>query len=93
ARSLQLREQLVERIGGPQELRDLSVSLDNLGRVQEAGGDWGAAESRYARSLQLLERLDASGTLLTGDSAWLAALRGRAAAQGNGEDSCDGRDA
>ncbi|MFV0459004.1 MAG: tetratricopeptide repeat protein, partial [Actinomycetales bacterium] len=56
-RSLQVSEDLAERFGGPQELRDLSISLDNVGRVQAARGDWTGAETSYTRSLQVREHL------------------------------------
>jgi tetratricopeptide (TPR) repeat protein len=60
--SLALRRQLVERLGGtPEALRDLSVSLNNVGRVASAQGDWAQAEAVYRESLalarQLVERL------------------------------------
>jgi tetratricopeptide (TPR) repeat protein len=60
--SLALARQLVERLGGtPESLRDLSVSLDNLGGVAQAQGDWTQAASVYGESLalrrQLVERL------------------------------------
>ena len=56
------RGQLVERLGGtPESLRDLSVSLDNVGRVAQAQGEWGEAGAAYRESLaiarQLVERL------------------------------------
>jgi hypothetical protein len=60
--SLALSRQLVERLGGtPESLRDLSVSLNNLGRVAQAQDDWTQAEVVYRESLalsrQLVERL------------------------------------
>ena len=62
---LNLSRQLVERLGGtPEALRDLSVSLDNVGQVAEAQGEWAQAESAYreglALSRQLVERLGGS---------------------------------
>jgi tetratricopeptide (TPR) repeat protein len=53
---------LVEQLGGtPEALRDLSVSLNNVGKVAEAQGDWVQAEAAYRESLglrrQLVERL------------------------------------
>ncbi|MFV0457192.1 MAG: tetratricopeptide repeat protein, partial [Actinomycetales bacterium] len=56
-RLLQIHEDLAERVGGPQELRDLSISLNNVGRVQEARGDWTGAETSHTRSLQIHEDL------------------------------------
>jgi tetratricopeptide (TPR) repeat protein len=60
--SLALARQLMERLGGtPEALRDLSISLDNVGGVARAQGDWAQAESAYRESLalrrQLVERL------------------------------------
>jgi hypothetical protein len=47
--------------GTPEALRDLSVSLDNVGLVARAQGDWAQAEAVYRESLdlsrQLVERL------------------------------------
>ncbi|HET7475056.1 MAG TPA: tetratricopeptide repeat protein, partial [Dermatophilaceae bacterium] len=40
-----------------QAARDLSVSLDNLGRVAEARGDWAAAETAYQESLTIARDL------------------------------------
>jgi tetratricopeptide (TPR) repeat protein len=54
---LVLSERLAEATPTPEALRDLSISLNNVGRVQEARGDWAAAEAAYTRSLQLRERL------------------------------------
>jgi tetratricopeptide (TPR) repeat protein len=43
--------------------RDLSVSLDNVGRVAEAQGEWAAAETPYRESLTLARALaDRLGT-------------------------------
>jgi tetratricopeptide (TPR) repeat protein len=60
--SLDLRRQLVERLGGtPEALRDLSVSLNNVGDVARVQGEWVQAEAVYRESLdlrrQLVERL------------------------------------
>ena len=56
--SLALRRQLVERLGGtPEALRDLSVSLDNMGDVARAQGDGTQAEAVYRESLALRRKL------------------------------------
>ncbi len=54
ARAWRSSRQLVAQHGGtPEALRDLSVSLDNVGRVAQAQGDWAQAESVYRESLAL----------------------------------------
>ena len=54
------RRRAMAKPGGSSE-RDLSVSLNNLGRVAQAQGDWTQAEAVYRESLalrrQLVERL------------------------------------
>ena len=50
-------------LGTPESRRDLSVSLDNVGRVARARGDWGAAGRAYEESLDLARELaDSLGT-------------------------------
>ncbi len=41
----------------PEALRDLSISLDNIGTVAQQQGRWGEAHSAYDESLQLRRRL------------------------------------
>lgn len=48
---------LVESLGTPEARRDLSVSLDNVGRVAWARGEWDAAEAAYQESLGLARGL------------------------------------
>ena len=61
--SLGVRRGLVDVLGTPESRRDLSVSLDNVGRVAEARGDWGAAGRAYEESLDLARGLvDVLGT-------------------------------
>ena len=61
--SLGVRRGLVDVLGTPESRRDLSVSLDNVGRVAEARGDWGAAGRAYEESLDLARDLaDSLGT-------------------------------
>ena len=48
---------LVESLGTPEARRDLSVSLDNVGRVAEVRGEWDAAEAAYQESLGLARGL------------------------------------
>ena len=48
----------------PESLRDVSVSLDNVGKVAQQQGRWGDAQHAYEESLQLSRRLAA----LLGDS-------------------------
>ncbi len=55
--AVEIAERLADQLATPEALRDLSVSLDNLGRVHEAQGDWAAAATDYGRSLDLAERL------------------------------------
>jgi tetratricopeptide (TPR) repeat protein len=86
--SLALRRQLVERLGGtPESLRDLSVSLDNVGGVAQAQGDWTEAESVYRESLalrrQLVERLGGTPESLRDLSVSLDNLGRVAQAQGD----------
>ena len=49
--SLGIRRSLVDVLGTPESRRDLSVSLNNAGRVAEARGDWVAAAEAYEESL------------------------------------------
>ena len=61
--SLGVRRGLVDVLGTPESRRDLSVSLNNVGRVAEARGDWGAAGRAYEESLDLARDLaDSLGT-------------------------------
>ena len=61
--SLDLARGLVDVLGTPESRRDLSVSLDNVGRVAEARGDWGAAGRAYEESLGIRRGLvDVLGT-------------------------------
>ena len=61
--SLGVRRGLVDVLGTPESRRDLSVSLDNVGRVARARGDWGAAGRAYEESLDLARELaDSLGT-------------------------------
>ena len=56
--SLELSRQLVDRLGRtPEALRDLSVSLDHVGRVAKAQGDWPSAAAAYGESLDLRRQL------------------------------------
>ena len=61
--SLGIRRGLVDVLGTPGSRRDLSVSLNNVGRVAEARSDWGAAGRAYEESLQVARGLvDVLGT-------------------------------
>ena len=61
--SLGIRRGLANVLGTPESRRDLSVSLDNVGRVAEARGDWGAAGRAYEEFLDLARGLaDVLGT-------------------------------
>ena len=51
---------LVESLGTPEARRDLSVSLNNVGRVALARGEWDAAEAAYQESLGLARGLEES---------------------------------
>ena len=48
-----LARSVEESLGTPQARRDLSVALDNVGRVAEMRGEWGAAEAAYRESLEV----------------------------------------
>ncbi|MFN8099673.1 MAG: hypothetical protein U0Q21_15450 [Dermatophilaceae bacterium] len=52
-RDLSVRRDLADRIGTPETLRDLSISLDNVGAVAQARGDWDRATTVYDESLTL----------------------------------------
>lgn len=59
ARELErLARGLEESWGTPEARRDLSVALDNVGRVAEVRGEWGAAEGAYRESLEIRQELD-----------------------------------
>ena len=61
--SLGVRRGLVDVLGTPESRRDLSVSLNNVGRVAEARGDWVAAGRAYEESLGVRRGLvDVLGT-------------------------------
>ena len=61
--SLDLARGLADVLGTPESRRDLSVSLDNVGRVAQARGDWGAAGRAYEESLGIARELaDSLGT-------------------------------
>ena len=49
---------LARGLGTPQARRDLSVALDNVGRVSEARGEWDAAEAAYRESMEIRQELD-----------------------------------
>jgi len=49
-----------ESLGTPQARRDLSVALDNVGRVARARGEWAVAEAAYRESLDLARGLEES---------------------------------
>ena len=71
----------------PESLRDLSVSLDNVGRVASAQGDWSQAEAMYRESLalrrQLVERLGGTPEALRDLSVSLSNVGDVASAQGD----------
>ena len=61
--SLGVHRSLVDVLGTPGSRRDLSVSLDNVGRVAEIRGDWGGAAESYEESLDISRDLaDSLGT-------------------------------
>ena len=56
-------EDWADRLGTPEALRDLSVSLEKVGDTRTARGDLPAAEDAYTRSLDIAQRLaDQLGT-------------------------------
>ena len=61
--SLGIRRGLADVLGTPGSRRDLSVSLNNVGRVAESRGDWAAAGRAYEESLGIARDLaDSLGT-------------------------------
>ena len=61
ARELErLARGLEESLGTPEARRDLSVSLDNVGRVAEVRGEWDVAEAAYRESLEVRRGLEES---------------------------------
>jgi len=77
ARSLAIREELAARVGTPQASRDLSVALNNVGRVREARGDASGAREALHRAALLLNGLVDAGTIEAGDEARLADIQHR----------------
>ena len=71
----------------PAALRDLSVSLDSVGSVARAQGDWAQAEAAYRESLalsrQLVDRLGGTPEALRDLSVSLDRMGGVARAQGD----------
>ena len=62
--SLGVHRSLVDSIGTLESQWDLSVSLDNVGRVAEARSDWGVAGRAYEESLEIRRSLvDSLGML------------------------------
>ena len=62
--SLRVARELVELLGTPESRRDLSVSLNNVGRVAELRGDLGEAADCFQESLGVARALaDEQGTL------------------------------
>ena len=62
--SLGARRELVELLGTPESRRDLSIALDNVGRVAELRGDLGEAADCFQESLGVARELaDEQGTL------------------------------
>ena len=51
---------LARGLGTPQARRDLSVALDNVGRVSEVRGEWDAAEAAYRESMEIRRGLEES---------------------------------
>ena len=57
--SLRLRRELAERLGTPEALRDLSVSLNNVGAVARARGHWDTARTAYEEALDIARKVAA----------------------------------
>ncbi|MBN2574556.1 MAG: hypothetical protein JXP73_08310, partial [Deltaproteobacteria bacterium] len=58
----------------PQSLRDVSVSLDNVGQVEMARGNLGGARKQFEESLRILAGLERDGRLFPEwrrDIAWV----------------------
>jgi hypothetical protein len=75
-RSLELAERLADQLDTPEALRDLSVSLNNLGRVHRARGDWQSALELVRRARAFAEQLH---TELDDDEQLLATLTAKIA--------------
>lgn len=54
-RNVQLHGDLAERVATPEALRDLSISLNNLGQVARAQGEWPTARTLYQEALSAAE--------------------------------------
>ena len=55
---MKIARQLLERLGEtPEALRDVSVSLNNVGRTHQALGEWEAARRCFQEGLALGQRL------------------------------------
>ena len=85
--ALLLARRRVAQAPTPSALRDLSISLDNVGRVARAQGDWPQAEAVYRESLdlrrQLVERLGGTPEALRDLSVSLDNVGRVARAQGD----------
>ncbi|MCG6943327.1 MAG: tetratricopeptide repeat protein, partial [Thiohalocapsa sp.] len=58
AESLDIARRILARVGEtPEALRDLSVSLDNVGNTDRALGEWEAARAAFREGLEIAERL------------------------------------
>ena len=55
---MQIARQLLQRQGEtPEALRDVSVSLNNIGRTYQTVGEWETAREHFQAALELGERL------------------------------------
>ena len=55
--SLGIRRGFADSLGTPESRRDLSVSLENVGRVAEARRDWDSAARAYEEALEIVQEL------------------------------------
>ncbi|WP_141699311.1 tetratricopeptide repeat protein, partial [Candidatus Thiosymbion oneisti] len=56
--SLEIRRRILQRLGEtPEALRDLSVSLNKVGKTDQQLGDWQRARDAFTESLEISRRI------------------------------------
>ena len=85
--ALELSRRLFEQLGTPESARDVSVSLDHVGGVRVAAGDWPGAQQAYEESLALRRRLSEQlGTPQSARDLVVSLLRTQGARSATGHD-------